>query len=153
MDLNALLTNTQNETVNYFNLSEGDLSKSYGVGKWTIRQILVHLSDAESVLHERIKRIISEPKQVIWAFNQDLWCKNLDYKTFPLEISKAIYLANRQSIIYLAQKYYNSLGKNLFVHSETGIRTLKDEFDKVALHNQGHINQIKLALSNNMDIL
>ncbi len=128
-------------------MTENDLLKSYGFGKWTIKQILVHLSDADAVLLGRIKRIISEPKQVIWAFNQDLWCENLDYKTFPLETSKAIFLANRQTIIYLAQKYYKTLGAKEFVHSETGIRTLKEEFDKVASHNQGHIDQIKLALS------
>lgn len=147
MDLIISLTNTQNETVKYFDLTDNDLSKSYSPGKWTIKQILVHLSDADAVLLSRIKRIIAEPKQVIWAFNQDLWCKNLDYKTFPLEISKAIFLANRLATIYLAQKYYNNSGTKEFVHSETGIRTLKDEFDKVALHNQGHIDQIKLALS------
>ena len=147
MDLITSLTNAQNETVKYYSLSENDLSKSYGDGKWTIKQILVHLSDSEAVLLGRIKRIISEPKQVIWAMNQDLWCENLDYKTFPLEISKAIYLASRQAVIYLAQKYYTTLGNKEFVHSETGIRTLKDEFDKVALHNLAHIDQIKLALS------
>ncbi len=147
MDLIISLTDTQNETVKYFDLTDNDLSKSYNPGKWTIKQILVHLSDADAVLLSRIKRIISEPKQVIWAFNQDLWCENLDYKSFPLEISKAIFLANRQAIIYLAQQYYKTLGTKEFVHSETGIRTLKEEFDKVALHNQGHIDQIKLALS------
>lgn len=146
MDSIISLTNTQNETVKYFDLTDNDLSKSYSPGKWTIKQILVHLSDADAVLLSRIKRIISEPKQVIWAFNQDLWCENLDYITFPLAICKAIFLANRQAIIYLAQKYYSTLGSKEFVHSETGIRTLKEEFDKVALHNQGHINQIKLAL-------
>jgi hypothetical protein len=29
-----------------------------------------------------------------------------------------------------------------FVHSETGIRTLKAEFDKVASHNEHHLAQI-----------
>jgi DinB superfamily len=147
MDLIQSLIKTQNETVKYFNLSETELSKSYGVGKWTIKQILVHLADADSVLLGRIKRIIAEPKQVIWAFDQDLWCENLEYKNSPLEISQAIYLANRQAIIYLAKNYYDTLGAKEFVHSETGLRTLKDEFDKVSSHNQGHIEQIKLALA------
>ena len=33
-----------------------------------------------------------------------------------------------------------------FVHSNTGVRTLKDEFDKVADHNQHHLEHIQTAL-------
>jgi len=29
----------------------------------------------------------------------------------------------------------------------TGVRTLKDEFDKVASHNAHHLNQIRMALA------
>lgn len=140
------LSETKIITEAYFDLPENDLQKSYGIGKWNIRNILVHLADAESVLHERLKRIISEPKKVIWAFDQDLWCKNLNYESFPLEISKGLFSANRQSVIYLANQYYQHLGSIEFVHSETGIRTLKQEFDKIANHNAEHIKQIKLAL-------
>ena len=146
MDIFTLLTNTRLETVGFFDLPPHSLSKTYAEGKWNIKKILVHLSDAESILHERIKRVIAEPKQVIWAFDQDLWCNNLDYENFPLELSKSLYLATRQSVIYLAKNYYTKAGNKEFIHSETGLRTLKDEFDKVALHNQGHIGQIKTAL-------
>jgi hypothetical protein len=31
-------------------------------------------------------------------------------------------------------------------HSQTGLRTLKDEFDKVAAHNENHLGQIATAL-------
>jgi hypothetical protein len=146
MTILTTLTNTRNETEKYFDLSEEDLAKTYASGKWTIKQILVHLADADGVLLDRIKRVISEPKQVIWAFEQDLWNENMDYKNFPLEISKAVYLANRLMVIHLAEKYYDTLGQKEFIHSETGLRTLKDEFDKVVWHNQGHLEQIKLAL-------
>jgi hypothetical protein len=33
-----------------------------------------------------------------------------------------------------------------WVPSETGVRTLRDEFDKVVRHNQDHVKQIKIAL-------
>jgi hypothetical protein len=146
MNITTKLIETKRQTEIYFDLSENDLQKTYSIGKWNVRKILIHLADAESVLHERIKRIIAEPKQVIWAFDQDLWCKNLDYENFPLEISKSLFLANRQSIIFLADKFYQEMGDKEFVHSQTGLRTLKDEFEKVANHNQGHLNQIEIAL-------
>jgi hypothetical protein len=146
MDLLLQLTETKIRTEACFDLSESDLRKTYAPGKWTVRQILVHLADAESVLHERIKRVIAEPKQVIWAFDQDLWCEKLDYENFPLAISKSLFSANRQSILYLAEKFYQKYGDREFVHSQTGLRTLKDEFDKVASHNHGHLEQIEIAL-------
>lgn len=149
MDIVNLLTDTGLETAGFYDLPRQSLLKTYGEGKWNIQQILVHLADVESILNERIKRVIAEPKQVIWAFDQELWCTNLDYENYPLEISKSLYLANRQSIIYLATNYYIKSGDNEFIHSETGLRTLKNEFDKVAVHNQGHINQIKTALLTN----
>lgn len=146
MNILSTLTNTRNETEKYFWLVWRRFGKTYGEGKWTVKQILVHLADADSVLLDRIKRVISEPKQVIWAFEQDLWNENLDYKNFPLAISKAVYLANRSMVIYLAEKYYETLGDKEFIHSQTGLRTLKDEFDKVSWHNQGHLEQIRMAL-------
>ena len=146
MEITETLINTKNEIIKHFDLPIEILSKSYGDGKWTIKEILVHLADAESVLLDRIKRVIAEPKQVIWAFDQDLWSENFDYASYPLEISKAVFSANRENIIYLAEKYYENLGKNEFIHSETGLRTLKDEFDKVVWHCQGHLEQIKSAL-------
>lgn len=40
MNILTTLTNTKNETEKYFDLSEEDLAKSYGEGKWTVKQIL-----------------------------------------------------------------------------------------------------------------
>lgn len=146
MDLVQKLTETRDRTVKYFELSDEDLNKTYEPGKWSVKRILVHIADAESVLHDRVRRIIAEPRGVIWAFDQDLWCKNLDYDHFPIKISKDLYIANRQSAIYLAEKYYANLGHLEFVHSETGLRTLSQEFEKIASHNESHLNQIEKAL-------
>jgi hypothetical protein len=148
IELNIIerLAMTRAQTLGYFDLPEQNLAKTYSRGKWNVKKILIHLADAESVLHERIKRIIAEPRQVIWAFDQDCWCENLDYENDLLELSKSLYLANRQVIIHMAEKYYEKMGNREFVHSGTGLRTLRDEFDKVASHNQTHLKQIEDAL-------
>lgn len=140
------LISTRERTLEFFGLPEQKLALSYADGKWTNRQILCHLADGESVMYDRIRRVISEPRQVIWAFDQDAWTAGLDYMTFPLAISQALYSAVREGVIYLARRDYERLGAKEFVHSETGIRTLKDEFEKIALHNAHHLNQIEQAL-------
>ena len=145
MDLITHLEQTKNETLSFFELSDEDLGKSYAPGKWPIRYILHHLTDAESILFDRNRRIISEPRQVIWAFDQDGWANTLSYDKRPLELSMKIYSATRAGIIYYAGLHYEKDGGLEFVHSDTGVRTLKDEFEKVVRHTQNHIDQIHQA--------
>ena len=64
-----------------------------------------------------------------------------------MQLNKPIYVAVRKAVIFYAEKYYEKLGHHGFVHSETGKRTLKDEFDKIVWHNEHHLQQIKKALA------
>ena len=146
MQLIRDLEKTRDETLKYFSLAEDDLARSYAPGKWSVRFILHHLADSETVLFERIRRTLSEPRPVLWAFDQDAWAKGLDYSQVPLDISRQLFESARNAVIYYAGAYYESQGRREFVHSVTGVRTLKDEFDKVASHNEHHLGQIRLAL-------
>ena len=121
MQLLAGLETTRAETLKYFALGEQDLARTYGPGKWSIRFLLHHLADSETVLNDRIRRVVSEPRQV--------------------------YDSVRSGIIHLARIHYEKSGHLEFVHSVTGVRTLKDEFDKVAAHNAQHLAQIRAALA------
>ena len=107
MQLIQELERTRDETLQYFSLGESDLARTYAPGKWSVRFLLHHLADSETVLFER-----------------------------------------REAVIYYAGQSYESKGHLEFVHSVTGLRTLKDEFDKVAAHNEHHLGQIRLALQN-----
>jgi uncharacterized damage-inducible protein DinB len=146
MELNTQLKETKNQILQYFELPDGELSKTYGAGKWNIRQILIHLTDAEAVLLERIKRTIANPGQTIMAFDQDKWAQELEYDHFPLTLAAALFAANRDAIIYLAERFYLEKGDHTYQHSEVGERSLKDEFDKVLWHCEDHIKQIEKAL-------
>src|SRR6185369_13461443 len=143
MEIIDKLELTKKNTLKFFALTNEDLNKSYGLDKWTVRYILHHIADAETVMYDRIRRVISEPKQVIWVFDQDAWAKGLDYSNVPLELSKNIYASVREAIIYYARLHYTQKGHLEFVHSETGLSTLKDEFDKVVWHNEKHLEQIQ----------
>ena len=146
MELLQALDRTRDETLRHFKLGEADLSRTYGPGKWSVRHLLHHLADAESVMAERIRRVLSEGRQVLQVFDQAAWARALDYPTMPLELLRDIYRSTRAGVRYLAARHYIKDGALEWVHSVTGVRTLKDEFDKVAAHNEHHLSQIRMAL-------
>ncbi len=145
-DLIRELERTRDETIRYFDLADTDLARPYAPGKWSVRFLLNHLTDAEIVLNERLRRAISEPGTVIWFFDQDHWAKALDYRTRSLETLKPVFTALRASMIDLVRRHYESDGAREFVHSRSGLNTIKSEFDHVASHNEGHLAQIRKAL-------
>ena len=146
MDIIDTLESTRSRTLKHFDLGEDLLDRTYGPGKWSIRFVLHHMADTETVLYDRIRRAIGEPRQVVWAFDPDAWAAGLDYAHVPLDHSRRIYDAVRSGIIHQARGHYQGSDSRQFVHSLTGLRTLKDEFDKVAAHNESHLTQIETAL-------
>src|SRR3989475_6241942 len=81
------LERTRDETLKCFSLNRGDLARTYAPGKWSVGYILHHLSDSETVFFDRIRRVLSEPRQVLWVMDQDAWARGLDYSRVPLDIS------------------------------------------------------------------
>jgi hypothetical protein len=146
MQLIRQLEATRDQTLRCFALGEDDLARTYAPGKWSVRFILLHLADSETVFIDRIHRVLSEPRPVLWVMDQDAWAAGLDYARLPLDIYRQVYESVRNAIIYYAGAYYEPRGHLEFVHSVTGVRTLKEEFEKVASHNEHHLQQIRTAI-------
>lgn len=147
MQLIKDLERTRDETLGYFTLPGEDLARTYGPGKWNVRYLLHHLVDSETVLYYRIRRVLCEPRQVIWYYDQDAWAKGLNYAEVPLDLMRPVYESSRAAIIYYAGLHFENSGEIEFVHSRTGLRTLREEFEKVAHHNEHHLQQIRTALA------
>lgn len=140
------LERTKQEILGHFSLPPVRMARRESSGKWSVRQLLHHLTDAESVLYDRIKRTISEQRPFVFAFDQEAWAEKLDYETMPVELSRNTFESLRNGLIYLAQKHYDKDGMREFVHSEMGVRTLKQEFEKVVEHSENHLRQIRRIL-------
>src|SRR2546430_13205207 len=145
-DLIQELERTRNETLKCFSLDRGDVPRTYAPGKCSVGYILHRLSDSETVFFDRIRRVLSEPRPVLWVMDQDAWARGLDYSRVPLDLSRQVYESVRNAIIYYAGVHYERSGHLELVHSVDGVRTLRDEFDKTAAHNEHHLSQIRLAL-------
>jgi hypothetical protein len=53
--------------------SPQQFDRSYAPGKWTARQILIHLAQTELALGTRARMALATPNYVAQAFNQDDW--------------------------------------------------------------------------------
>src|SRR3977135_2663081 len=53
--------------------SPQQFERTYAPGKWTARQILTHLAEADMVFGYRIRMALSTPVYVAQPFDQDAW--------------------------------------------------------------------------------
>src|SRR5579864_596475 len=112
-------------------------------GKWSIRQIVAHLADAEIVGTMRMRRVIAEPDPKLEAFDQDAWTQNLDYarrKTSQaLETFRRIRGENYELLKELPPSAFEREG----LHSERGPLSLKQLLQLMAEHAENHAAQMR----------
>jgi DinB family protein len=112
-------------------------------GKWSIRQIIAHLADAEMVAGMRLRRIIAEENPRIEAFDQNAWATNLDYgrrKTSQaLETFRRIRGENYELLKDLSPAAFEREG----LHSERGAISLKFLLQLIAEHAEQHAAQLR----------
>ena len=53
--------------------SSADFERSYAPGKWSARQVLIHLAQTELALGTRARMALSTPNYTAQAFDQDQW--------------------------------------------------------------------------------
>ena len=141
------LYSTLHETLALFDQPAEVLSRSYGQGKWTLRELLVHLSDAETVLLDRLRRIASENHPPLIAFDENLWTKNLHYTKRDLNLAKQQFEAARRNVIELAILLEPTVDLKSGVHSEMGELTFASIMGKIGNHNAHHLEQCRAIVA------
>ena len=73
-DLLSLLRDQLQDTVSLLaNVSAEKADYAYAPGKWTARQILIHLAQTELALGNRARMALTTPNYIAQAFDQDRW--------------------------------------------------------------------------------
>jgi hypothetical protein len=112
-------------------------------GKWTVRQIVAHLADAELVGAHRFRQVIAEDNPTLVAFDQDAWTRNLDYarrkpKT-SLETFRRIRAENYELLKDLPPAAFDRAGN----HTQNGRMTLRQLLEGYAGHAESHAKQLQ----------
>lgn len=112
-------------------------------GKWSIRQIVAHLADAEIVATMRLRQILAEDDPKIQAWDQNAWAVKLDYArrkpSHSLETFRRIRAENYELIKDLPETAFERAG----THSERGRMTLRQLVQLIAEHAENHAAQLR----------
>lgn len=122
-----------------------DWPKRYAPGKWTVRQILVHLADVELVHLWRYSRALAEPGSTVYAFDHDGWVIALRYDERPLEVCRDMFAAIRSQIVHYVRTMPESTFEHTVNHSENGPTPVSRILNYLRYHTEHHLEQIQFA--------
>ena len=112
-------------------------------GKWSIRQIIAHLADSETVFAHRIRQVIAEQSPTLVAFDQEAWAHNLDYaRRKPkqsLETVRRVRAENYELLKDVPEAAFARTGN----HTERGPITLLQIVEGAAGHTESHARQMQ----------
>jgi hypothetical protein len=121
--------------------TDAQWNASYAPGKWTGRQILVHLAQTELALTTRVRFALSEDNYRAQPFSQDGWMeteRDADGRT-ALEA----YLALRRLNVLLFRGLTPEQRRRPFQHPEYGELTPEWVAAQLAGHDLHHLRQVE----------
>lgn len=111
--------------------------RTYAPGKWTARQLLAHLAQAEIVFANRLRFGATTGVYVVQPFDQDDWM-NVDVDAAPAASLEA-YLALRALNVALCRSLTPAQRSRTFVHPEAGTIDLHWLITYFAGHDRHHL--------------
>jgi hypothetical protein len=122
-------------------LGDAGLSRSYGPGKWTGKQVLAHLADAETGIGFRVRQILSEDNHKIQPWDEGSWARR--YTDVDVESALGSYLAQRRWNLALFRGLTaQDLEREAF-HPERGPEKLGTVIRLLAGHDLNHLAQLE----------
>lgn len=117
------------------------LTRSPAPGKWSIRDIISHLADAEITFAFRLRQTIAEAHHVIQPFDQDGWTTQYA-KLDAHDALEAFSAMRRWNMLFI--RAVGAAGESkLVTHPERGEMTFRTIIETMAGHDINHLTQIE----------
>ena len=122
---------------------DGILDRPPAPGKWSIRQIVVHVTDDDIVAAMRIRQIAAEPGALLLGFDQERWAEGLRYTEQSAELALETFVLLRRSTAEMLRCLPESAWSQRGNHAERGFTTLEAFVAHMASHAELHAGQIR----------
>jgi len=110
--------------------------------RWSVRQIVCHLSDSEMVGAYRFRSVIAEDHPLLSAYDEKRWAGSLDYGRRRISAALENFRRVRQENYELLKDLTLETFQRTCVHAEHGPLTLLDLLRIYAEHAEGHARQM-----------
>ncbi len=126
-------------------LSAKGFDWNYGPGKWSIRQIVCHLRDVETVFAVRYRKVLTEKNPPLVAWEQEDWARDTRYAKQDAKAALAAFrelrAANLETLRLAGAEAFGRAG----LHPEYGALTARRMFRHQLYHDRRHLEQIAEA--------
>ncbi|HUR22875.1 MAG TPA: DinB family protein [Acidimicrobiales bacterium] len=115
--------------------------------EWSAAVVVAHLADTEAVYGVRLRRMLTEDRPVLEAFDEQVWAQRFG----PLEPGVRDSLARWRSLREANARIFESLSDDEWgltgVHSGRGPLTVVGLAEGMVAHDRNHLDQIRGALA------
>jgi len=112
-------------------------------GKWSISEIVAHLSETELVVGWRIRFILEKSGSPIQAMDQDIWARNSRYEKMDIRLALDAFRAQRAVNLRLLKLLTPEMKARYGMHSERGKESVAHIARLYAGHDLNHLSQIE----------
>jgi hypothetical protein len=124
-------------------LSRAQLAKKPAPDKWSIREILAHLSETEMVVGWRLRQALTKSGTPVQAYDQDDWAHVGRYAKRDAKESLALFTALRKCNLELLKGISKEQWDCYHMHEERGQESVARTVQMIAGHDINHLTQIE----------
>jgi catechol 2,3-dioxygenase-like lactoylglutathione lyase family enzyme len=124
-------------------LDEADLDLRRAPGKWSIRELVLHLVDSDATSLALVKFALAEPGRSFHgnAYDPDVWARGLDYAHRPIQAEVALFTAIRRHVGGLLRHLPGALDRHVTLSGGQTV-TVRQRIEPLMGHALHHIEQI-----------
>lgn len=111
--------------------------------KWSIAEILAHLTDAEIVASWRMRSVIGENGVTIQPFDQDSWASVFQYQNRDARRSLEVFRTLRENNLRMLKEISKETWDNYGMHLERGKESIAHLARMFAGHDTNHVLQVE----------
>lgn len=124
-------------------LTEEELRYKPAPNKWSIHQILIHVTDSEISATPRLKKVLAEDEPILVSFDQDAWANTLSYDLLDREQYLHLFKLLRTSMQPILDNLTSEQSRREGMYIDQERFTFKQLLEFRVQHVRDHLDQIE----------